>query len=113
VLCPIGAVDTLLTGAPTPDLIAELPPNCGAGATLADPFLATSRFKFLRFSSEPRAIPMPAEPDLTVRNDARAAEVAPPLPTAIVFPVPSAGATSGWKFAGNVPAKRGTVSQLP
>ena len=57
-------------------------------------------------------MPMPADPDFTVRTGERKADVAPPLPTAIVFPVPSTGATSGWKFAGNVPAKCGAVSQL-
>lgn len=55
---------------------------------------------------------MPADPDLTVRTDEYKADVAALLPTAIVFPVPSAGATKGWKFAGKVPAKRGTLSQL-
>jgi hypothetical protein len=57
-------------------------------------------------------MPIPAEPAFTTRREGSIAEVIPSLPTTTVFTVPAAGATRGWKFAGSVPAKRGTVSQL-
>ena len=75
----------------------EVAPNCGAEWTSADPFFATSRFKWLRFPSDPRGTPIPAEPALSTSREGASVEVVPPLPTPTVFTVPVVGATRGWK----------------
>lgn len=101
----------VLWGAPKPEALPEDPPevlaelveNCGADRTSTNPVLATWWFMWLRFPSEPRGIPMPAEPAFTTRREGGKAEL-PALPTTTVFTVPATGTTSGWKLTGNVPA---------
>ena len=48
---------------------AEVAENCGAGRTWANPLLATWRLSWWRFSSEPRGIPIPAEPALSIMRE--------------------------------------------
>lgn len=94
-----GADRVLCCGALAPatpaEGLGELVENCGAGRTSANPVLATWWFRWFRFPSEPRGIPMPAEPAFSTRCDGGKAETDPPLPTATVFTVPAAGATRG------------------
>lgn len=87
-----------LCGALKPDARPELAENCGAGRTAANPFLATSWFTWLRLLTEPRGIPMPADPALTTTRDGAKGDAGPPLPTNTVFTVPEVGATSGWTW---------------
>src|SRR6266850_1325467 len=64
---------------PLPEALAEPPPkppplfdpaeNCGVGWTATGPRLATCVFKCRRLSTDPRAMPIPAEPLLTITRD--------------------------------------------
>jgi hypothetical protein len=95
----------LLRGPLLPEkVLGELVENCGAGRTSANPVLATWWLRWLRFPSEPRGIPMPAEPDFNTKCDGGKAEIVPPFPTGTVFTVPVTGGARGWKPWGNVPA---------
>ena len=66
-LWPIDGLETELR-----ELLAEVKPRgleepSGAVRTWANPFLATSWFRWLRLATEPRGIPRPAEPAFTIR----------------------------------------------
>ena len=86
----------MLWAPPKLEVRPELPANCGAACTATNPALETWWLRWERLLIEPRAIPIPADPDLTTNCDGGKLETGPPLPTTTVFTVPSAGATSGW-----------------
>ena len=88
----------VLCGALKPELLSELVENWGAGRTETTPVFATSRFRWLRFPSDPRGIPIPAEPRFTTRRDGDNGEATgPPFPTTTVFATP-VGATGALKW---------------
>jgi len=85
----------LCSGAPKPELLAELAANCGAECTSANPDFATWWFKWLRFPNDPRGTPIPADPECRTNRDGPRVEPEPPFPTMTVFTVP-VGGTRGW-----------------
>jgi hypothetical protein len=82
--------------------------NCGAVCTATGPPFATCVFKCLRLSTEPRAMPIPAEPLLTVTREVGSTVcTGPPRPRTTVPPVPL-GAIGARKDVSVVPVYRGT-----
>src|SRR5579863_3114319 len=101
---------------PLKPLLPPVGPNWGVACNSTEPDFATWWLRLFKLSTEPRAMPIPADPFLTtIRNPALDADTRPPLPTTTVLTIP-VGATGGRKLEGRVPAVRGTtfhVVKLP
>jgi len=74
-------------GAPKPPLLRLEPvaANCGVGRSCTMPDLVTWVLRWFRLRTEPRGIPIPAEPLFTTSCEVNRGEnTGPPLPTVTV-----------------------------